>query len=72
MKFFNVLSVSSLLHVFEIWTLEKRDVMRLETADIKFKRETAEYGLMDSRRNEDMLELEVDPAENKLMHCKQN
>lgn len=68
MKLFNVLSVPSFLYVFEILTLEQRDVRRLETTYMKLKRETAEYSLMDPRRNRDILEPEVDPIGKILAH----
>jgi hypothetical protein len=72
LKLFNVLSVPSLLYVFEIWTLEQRNVRRLETTGMELKTETAEYCLMYLRRNKDILEPEVAPIEKILTHCKQN
>jgi hypothetical protein len=72
LRLFNVLFVPSLLYVFEMQTLEQRNVRRLETKYMKLKIETAEYGLMDLRRNKDTLECEVDPIEKILTHCIQN
>jgi hypothetical protein len=72
LKLFNSLSVPSLLCVFEILTLEQRDVRRLETAYAKLKRETPEYGLMDPRRNRDIPEPEVDPIGRILTHVNRN
>jgi hypothetical protein len=36
-----------------------------KTANMKFLRCTAEYSLLDSRRNENILELKVDPVKKK-------
>jgi uncharacterized protein HemY len=36
--------------------LKQKEVRRLKTAEMKFMRRTAGYGLLDQRRNEDILE----------------
>jgi hypothetical protein len=46
-------------------TLKQRGIRRLKTAEIKFMRRTAGYNLLDHRRNESILAVEVDQAENK-------
>jgi hypothetical protein len=35
-----------------VWTLKRRDIRRLKTAEIKFMRCTAGYSLLDHRRDE--------------------
>jgi len=52
--------------------LKQSDVRRLKTAEMKFMRRTSGYSLLDHRRDEDILELRVDPVEKKLAQYKQN
>jgi len=40
----------SFLYGCEIWILKQKDVRRLKTAEMKFMRRTAEYSLLDHRR----------------------
>jgi hypothetical protein len=56
----------------EIYVLKQRDIRRLKTAEMKFKRSTAGYSSLDPRRNEGILEqVKIDPVEKKLAQYKQ-
>jgi hypothetical protein len=48
----------------------KTDMRRLKTAEMKFTRHTAGYSLLDEKKYEDILELEVEPFKNKLAQYK--
>jgi hypothetical protein len=50
----SISAVPSLLYGCEIWTLIKRAIRRLKTAEMKFVRPTAGYSLLDHRGNEDI------------------
>jgi hypothetical protein len=47
----NILIVPSFLYGCEISALKQRNIIRLKAAEIKFMRRTAEYNLLDHRRN---------------------
>jgi len=51
--------------VCEIWTLKQKCVRRLRTAEMTFM-------ILYHRRNEGILETEVNPVRKKLAQCKQN
>jgi hypothetical protein len=75
MKFYNILAVSSRVHGCETQTLNRKDKRRLNTAEMKFKRDNEGRKLKKEgrRRNENSSEeLDVDLKENKLGQCKQN
>ena len=54
MKFYKTLVVPTFLYGSETWTLGKRDVQRIQAAEMKFLRGTQNYSLLDRRRNEDI------------------
>jgi hypothetical protein len=56
LKVYNISAVPSLLCGCEIWTLKPRNIRRIKKTEMKFLRRTAEYRLLDSRRNELILE----------------
>jgi hypothetical protein len=60
----NVCNISYLitLNAYEIFTLKQGDIRRLRASKMKFMKNTAGYNLLDHRRNEDILELKVDPV----------
>ena len=55
MKFYKLwLSIPAFLYASETWTLGKRDVQRIQGAEMKFLRGAQGYSLLDRRRNEDI------------------
>jgi hypothetical protein len=55
-----------------MWTLIKMDLIRLKTEEMISMKRTVGYSLLDSRRNEDILEeFKLDPVEKKLAQYKQ-
>jgi len=52
-----------------IWTLKQRDVRRLKTAEMEFKRRTAGYSSLYHRRNEDTsIQNKIAQYEEKLLN----
>jgi hypothetical protein len=67
LKLYKTLALPALLYGSEIWTIKQFDKNRLRTAEMKYLRRTAEYTLLDHKRNEEILqELHVTPLEDKL------
>ena len=54
MKFYKTVSVPTFLYSSETWTLGKRDVQRIQAAEMKFLRGAQGCSLLDRRRNEDI------------------
>ena len=51
----------------EVWALRKNDGQRLTAAEMRFMRRSAEYTVLDTKPNEDVLnELHVTPATKKI------
>jgi hypothetical protein len=65
MKDYNTIVIPTLLYGCEIWLLKQRDIRRLRTAEMTFM-------ILYHRRNEGILETEVNPVRKKLAQCKQN
>jgi hypothetical protein len=55
MKIYHTLAVPTLIYGSEIWTLTQQDKSRLKASEMKFLR-TAEYILLDYKKNEDILQ----------------
>ncbi|XP_067138864.1 uncharacterized protein [Centruroides vittatus] len=56
LKLYKTLAIPTLLYGSKIWVLKKKDIKRLQAAEMRFMRRTAGYTLLDHRRNEDILE----------------
>jgi hypothetical protein len=67
----HILVLRTLSHACEVWALKKSDVRKPMTAEIKFMRRTSGYGLLEHRRDGDILdERDVDSGENKFAQYK--
>jgi len=54
MKFYKVVARPSLLYDSETWVTKKRDMTRLEAAEMRFLRSVTGYTSLDKIRNEDI------------------
>lgn len=54
MKFYKVIAIPTCLYGSETWTMTKRDISRLQAAEMRFLRATAGYSLTDRKRNTDI------------------
>jgi hypothetical protein len=71
MKLYNAPALPILSHGSEIWNLRENDKKkRLTSVEIKFFRRTVWYSLFDDKRNQILVELKVEPAEEKLIRYK--
>jgi hypothetical protein len=52
LRFYKMMVIPTLLYGSECWTLTKRQIRRLEAAEMRFLRSVAGYRLIDHRRNE--------------------
>jgi hypothetical protein len=67
LKLYKTLALPTLLYGSEIWTIKQCDKNRLRTAEMKYVLRTAEYTLLNHKRNEEILEEHhVTPLEDKL------
>ncbi|KAJ4436535.1 hypothetical protein ANN_16566 [Periplaneta americana] len=54
MKFYKVIAIPTCLYGSETWTMTKRDISRLQAAEMRFLRATAGYSITDRKRNTDI------------------
>jgi hypothetical protein len=73
MKFYEVVARPSLLYGSETWVTTKRDMTRLEAAQVRFLRSVTGYTRLDKIRNEDIRqELEISAIQDVRLKYKQN
>jgi hypothetical protein len=72
LKLYKTLALPTLLYSSEIWTIKQCDKNMLGTAEMKYLRRTAEYTLLDHKRNGKILKLHVTPLEEKLCTYRHN
>ena len=73
MKFYKVLARPSLLYGSEIWVTTKRDMIRLEAAEMRFRRSVTGYTRLDKIRSEVIRkELEISGIQDVRLKYKQN
>jgi len=73
MKFYKVVARPSLLYGSETWVTTKRDMTRLEAAEMRFLRSVTGYRRLDKIRSEDIRqELEISGIQDVRLKYKQN
>jgi len=73
MKFYKVVARPSLLHGSETWITTKKDMTRLETAEMRFLRSVTGYTRLDKIRSEVIRkELEISGIQDVRLKYKQN
>ena len=73
MKFYKVVARPSLLHGSETWVTTKRDMTRLEAAEMRFLRSVTGYIRLDKIRSEVIKkELEISGIQDVRLKYKQN
>jgi hypothetical protein len=67
LKLYKTLALPTLLYGSDIWTIKQCDKNKIRTAEMEYLRRTAEYALLNHKRNKEILEeLHVTPLEIKL------
>ena len=73
MKFYEVIARPTVLYGSEIWVTAKRDMTRLEAAEMRFLRSVKGYTRLDKIRSEVIRkELEISSIQDVRAKCKQN
>ena len=73
MKFYKVVARPSLLYGSETWVTTKRDMTRLQAAEMRFLRSVTGYTRLDKIRSEDIRqELEISAIQDLRLKYKQN
>jgi len=73
MKFYKVVARPSLFYGSETWVTTKRDITRLEAAEMRFLRSVAGYTRLDKLRSEAIRkELEISGIQDMRLKYKQN
>ena len=73
MKFYKVVARPSLLYSNETWVTTRRDMTRLEAAEMRFLRSVTGYTRLDKIRSEDVRqELEISGIQDVRLKYKQN
>jgi len=72
MKFYKVVARPSLLYGSETWVTTKRDITRIEAAEMRSVRSVTGYTRLDKIRSEDIRQLEISGIQDVRLKYKQN